>query len=636
MSVTLQRSISAMRNLVVSYDQELSTEMTNEVLSKPCRLLLDRLTPAGWEAAGRDVAYSLTSGSFPDLVRYDPDVLDLAASDQYALYQCLAFFRKRSDIDIGVDREAAARGKFRAAEQACQLTNDCFRAWSQGRFQFRPFVESVLHRASRKISELLEQSGLLDPSAVDFRPRFGPGATTQVAKKNACLGVKLGSVPACSTNAVDFSGKLLSGISTGVYRGESTLVSGGAANSRMTETFQVDVPIHLGKLAFVAKNAKTDRAICTEPSLNGMYQLGVGDQLARALRTVGIDIRDQSSNQRAAMYGSISGALATLDLSSASDTVSIGLISHLFPGAWTDLFMTLRTEAILDRKGKESEVIRLAKVSSMGNGFTFPLETMVFWALALSTVEILRCRNQRVRVYGDDIIVDTDAAVPLMSVLRDLGFTPNPEKSFWTGHFRESCGADFMLGTNVRPVFVDGPLTGADFFRLHNFFVGRGDYQIAKFFEDCIHPSIRLRGPRGYGDGHLHSNVWVSKIVRKRRDGVDCGWSGFHFDTWTRSVRHLKKEVRRRFMTEKGGKIQYNGSHHRLVVAIATYGIYLREETMTRNSRNWGDPPDGREQLRDYALRFSARVDDPLQPWVIPGEGPVRRTRVYTFETPVA
>jgi len=132
MSAILQRGNAVLPYLVSNYGQELSTGETNGFISSVCRTLLDRLTPEGWVAAGNFIADSLTSGDFPSLVLYDPDVLDLGSHDQTIIRQCLAFFSKRRDIDIGVDREAAAREKFRAAETACAVTNACFSAWKRG------------------------------------------------------------------------------------------------------------------------------------------------------------------------------------------------------------------------------------------------------------------------------------------------------------------------------------------------------------------------------------------------------------------------------------------------------------------------------------------------------------------------
>jgi len=60
-------------------------------------------------------------------------------------------------------------------------------------------------------------------------------------------------------------------------------------------------------------------------------------------------------------------------------------------------------------------------------------------------------------VYGDDIIVPSESYDMVSWALECFGFQVNPEKSFSTGPFRESCGTDAFAGTNVRPIFVDRP-----------------------------------------------------------------------------------------------------------------------------------------------------------------------------------
>lgn len=632
-------------------DMTATTEQTNEICVHICWQLLDRLSEVGWLAAGRVIADCITSGDFPALCNYDPDVLDLPAADQSIIRQCLAFFGKRQDIDIGVDRAAAALEKFRDAEQRCAVTNSCIRAWRQGRFQFHPDVEAVLHAAQYKIAELVGDA----PSLAEIRPRFGPGATTQTPKRNACALVKLGAALSCTANFTR-ADEALSTLNWAV--GESG--------------YRYRLRVEPCRISFVPKNAKTERAICTEPSLNGMFQLGLGDLMADLLRKVGIDIRDQGPNQRAARYASISGALATLDLSSASDTVAWLLVQLLFPEDWVELFANLRSaECIVG-----GEIIQLEKVSSMGNGFTFPLETMIFWAISSATVELgirpraesrklprfshKRSAGRRVLVYGDDIIVPVQAAVPLMEVLSDLGFVPNLKKSFWEGSFRESCGHDYVFGTSVRPVYIDNRVSGFDIFVLHNFFWGKRDWEIAKYLEKLLHPLIRCRGPAGYGDGHLHSEAYVVK--RSRRYKTD-GFEGFTFQTWTRKTKELKKEIWERLCDErrKDGSIRWKADALVRITRLAAYTSYLAElreeydqDVVGTVPGVFNDPsavgPSGIGLLQRYAnagagpmlrhlwaeLPLPTLARKAVDFLVVPGEGGCKRVQVYTLEPPRA
>lgn len=611
--------------VVPSYWYTLSTKESNHVLFDFSRLLLDRLSEAAWGAAGFSILASITSNDLRSLCHYDTHdtIMGLSSHDQLIVRQCIALFQKREDIDLGVDRKRVATEKFIAAEQLCAETNSLFRAWSQGRLQFTPRVERVFHDAQCKIAKLLGEA----PPLSTVRLRFGPGATTASPKKNACPVVKLKSGIQCSTNFPLDREIIAENFNPATYEGVDS----------------VEVGIHLSKVEFVPKNAKTDRAICVEPTLNSMHQNGLGDLLAARLRRVGIDIQDQGPNQRAALYGSISGESATLDLSSASDTVALGLVHHLFPASWADLLINLSTrEGVVDGK-----MTTFNKLSSMGNGFTFPVETIVFWALAQSAKDAT-CPGHRYRVlvYGDDIIVPIPAVPLLKEVLHAAGFILNSEKSFWSGEFRESCGCDYVLGESVRPVFVSSSLEGADFFRIRNFFHARGDIPSSNFWESRIDISARLYGPSGYGDGHLHAEVFPT--IRKEGWGPEMGAM---FETYGRKPKTLdrraveklavrisyvpmewdaegRKWVRSR---RKYSSYEFHEKHYALVRKLATY------TAMCSEGRDYCLTPSDEARSTGTHVYADRRMPDP-QPggermFTVPGDGARMKQRVYIFKT---
>lgn len=644
---------------LVDYSQVLSTQETDEILVKCARALLDGLSPAGWEASGFFISGCFADGGLSRLCDYDPDVLDLTPSDVIIVRQVLAFFQKRTDYDLRTEaqrlrlktaddaREEAAYLKFQEAERACKLTNACFRAWSQGRFQFDPDVENVLHVAQREIAETLGKA----PSLSELRVRCGPGASTRVPKKNACTAVKLSSMPDCSAN---FSSL------------EEALASIFVTDQSTSDCGEwVDVSVSAASLSFVPKNAKIFRAICTEPLINSMFQLGLGDYIASVLKSVGIDITDQTRNQRAALYGSVSGFLATIDLSSASDTIAWLLIVHLFPDDWVELFRVFRTAECTYRK--TGELFTLEKVSSMGNGFTFPLETLLFWALARACQKIAIPKSQRpVLAYGDDIIVETATVPLLLKAFKALGFTPNATKSFWEGGFRESCGKDFHFGINVRPVYVEGPLSGQDVFRLHNAFLERRRCDIAGCFWNVVHPSIRLLGPAGYGDGHLHvDDIFVPYEPAGRKKG----WGGFTFESFTFEMNTLRREVAMHLAkvvklkvpkwdpksgnwtkTESVTDLLWNKRHDFAVRRIATYTQSLKRSDFVSElfqGLSHSSRPRGlvgyRIRARENAAhncvyewrnRAEPLPVDHMKHFVVPGTGELKRTKIYIFTSP--
>lgn len=204
----------------------------------------------------------------------------------------------------------------------------------------------------------------------------------------------------------------------------------------------------------VPKTAVIDRVACKEPDLNIFCQKAVGDFLRRRLlKRVRINLNDQTINRELARTGSIDGSLSTIDLSSASDSLTTGLVSVLLPLEWFRLLDDLRSpKTFIGRMSHTNEMF-----SSMGNGFTFELESMVFWALAQATCRLSRTSG-RVSVYGDDIIVPAGISRAFLNVLRWCGFKPNVDKTFCLGPFRESCGGHYHRGLDVTPFYLRRPL----------------------------------------------------------------------------------------------------------------------------------------------------------------------------------
>jgi hypothetical protein len=186
-------------------------------------------------------------------------------------------------------------------------------------------------------------------------------------------------------------------------------------------------------------------------------QKGIGDYFRRSLRRFGIDLNDQSRNRDLAHKGSITGSLATIDLSSASDSVSRELVFLLIPTFWFTLLDASRCRVtVIDGVEHQNHMF-----SSMGNGFTFELESLLFFVISKAVAYFTGTRGV-ISVYGDDIICPTDMYHDLGSVLNYLGFLLNPEKSFASGPFRESCGGHYFLGDDITPFYIREPITRMD------------------------------------------------------------------------------------------------------------------------------------------------------------------------------
>lgn len=234
------------------------------------------------------------------------------------------------------------------------------------------------------------------------------------------------------------------------------------------------------KLTFVPKRNDISRVICIEPSLNMYFQKGLQAGFEHLLRKVyKIDLSTQPDlNRELAKRGSRDGDLCTIDLSSASDTISLRMLEEFFPPHILGWMKSLRSPSTILPNGEELE---LNMISSMGNGFTFPLETLIFSAVVSAVYKLngihLTFNRRYLRqsgntltkvtqpgnfgVFGDDIICKKQCFKQVVRLLNILGFQVNAEKTFSEGPFRESCGADFVNGYPVRGVYVKDLSTAA-------------------------------------------------------------------------------------------------------------------------------------------------------------------------------
>lgn len=355
--------------------------------------------------------------------------------------QCLALFRKAPFLrGITAKPKISAMKKFIDAEIRCHKTNARLQSWEGA----SPVINLIFHKAKRKISQYLGDV----PDVKELPFRFGPGASYSVAGHNTTSLRKLAQCPETTPEAVRTVSVLLQ--STPAYYAYHS--SNFCDNGDRRERSRLSLSIVPGsRLSFVPKDAQTDRPICIEPLLNAVIQKGIGTKIAEILRNVGNEIRTgQQRNGRMARYGSETGRLATVDLASASDTIAWYLVYLLLPKDWFDLLDSVRST----RYECEGNWYEFAKFSSMGNGYTFELETLIFLALARATSEVLGLPTKdSVSVYGDDIILPTEAYDTFAEVLSFCGFEINQTKSYNHGPFRESCGSDWFLGKEVRAVY---------------------------------------------------------------------------------------------------------------------------------------------------------------------------------------
>lgn len=208
------------------------------------------------------------------------------------------------------------------------------------------------------------------------------------------------------------------------------------------------VPVSNNRVTFVPKNYKTHRTIACEPSGLAPFQLAFDTFIKKRLgRLNGIDLSNQTRNFDLARKGSVDDSLATIDLSMASDTLSYEVVKYVVPPEWWNVLKRLRSPLWSVKTDGVTHNGAYSKFSSMGNGVTFGLETLLFAAICAA------CGSDVYSVYGDDIIVESELANDVIEKLRWFGFMPNIEKTYTSGPFRESCGGFFFNGIDVTPYY---------------------------------------------------------------------------------------------------------------------------------------------------------------------------------------
>lgn len=414
-------------------------------------------------------------------------------------YQCTKLLAKCIDIPTGINTKAVATRAFLTSERECSETNETFRQLWSGDFQFPRDVSSVLYLAQLKIADILGDVPSLD--ALSFN--YGPGSSFSV-RGDTSIYKKLSSALECTYAFSPILQEFLEEFPAYVPEG----------------TINVNI-VEGSELTYVPKNAKTDRPICIEPLLNGLYQKGIGDYLKRRLLLAGIDLRDQGINQTLA-NNAVSNKLATVDFSSASDTISYNVVLDLLPFEWFKLLDYGRSQ----RYTVEDRWYDFQKFSSMGNAYTFELESMIFYSLAWAACKhagIVVETQKNISVFGDDVIIPEQAYGLFSKAANAIGFTINHEKSFVKGLFRESCGSDSYDGYIVTPFKIETLKEDKDVYKTAN--------QLLKIIERIIKlPSTRSDTIK------CATRLWrlhgwlISTVPRSYRLLVpaDAGDVGFH------------------------------------------------------------------------------------------------------------
>jgi hypothetical protein len=347
-------------------------------------------------------------------------------ADDYLLCSVL---KKSPNIPLDIDRKQAAVTTFMDGEKTCLATNRRLSFTRASEFpkyiwEIQRFIAKVLPKLDRKTLDQIQRSF-----------SHGPGSTTGVRGNGGSVVDKYEKTMHLTGSLVTYTRAVMGDNWADFSSGKHQIVPG----SRFTT---------------VPKSAKTDRGICIEPTLNMYMQKGIGRYIRRRLKRFGLDLDVQSDVNRKLAQRAYSSFLATIDLKAASDSISLEVVRLLLPPDWVELLELVRSPST--KVG--SEFYRLEKHSSMGNGYTFELESLIFYACCKAVVN--PSFHADIAVFGDDIIVPQLFSQDLIEALIYLGFSVNGSKSFLAGNFFESCGTDWFKGVNVRPFYLKGKAKG--------------------------------------------------------------------------------------------------------------------------------------------------------------------------------
>lgn len=413
----------------------------------------------------RKMVGMIRANQIPELLAFADSLLDQkysSASEQFDASQYAHLVRKFPWAHPLLKPEETARIGFYEAEEVCRQTNRRF-------LLHQPLLESYLHDMRQVIQYVFGVSPDMDRVLAGCD--FGPGSSIGITGDATSLARKLLADTWAVTPGAYYYARWAIKENPHLFELEVRKDMGFFSYDPLLfdKTFgEKAAPCRYNKIAFVLKTALTKRVIAVDPPLNTFVQKGVDTEMRLRLKRWGIDLSNQEANQYLAFLGSICwespDPWVTVDLRRASDCMAREPIRATWPPEWYELFDALRCKYY--KEGKKVEMLA-EKFVSMGNGFCFPLESAMF-AAACHAVGCGK-PGKDFLVYGDDIIVRRSKVHELLWLLGELGFEPNVRKTCIEGPFRESCGADYFNGENVRPIVCDDPLDSiSKVITLHN------------------------------------------------------------------------------------------------------------------------------------------------------------------------
>jgi hypothetical protein len=326
-----------------------------------------------------------------------------------------------------------------------------------------------------------------------------------------------------------------------------------SANEGLPYTVGVTGERPKAKLIAVPKSYRKPRLIASEPVVHQFLQQGLMRWIREHMHPIhrrSVDFNSQQPSRDAALRASATGKFATVDLSAASDRLSLWVVESFFrkhPLLLESLIVT-RSDSVVDPITNQEGCLR--KFAPMGSAVTFPVQSLVYATVAYAAVLVhngwdlkshsymrkkLKQVADSVRVFGDDILLPSEAVPNLGVLLEFLQLKVNGSKSHYDGYFRESCGMDAYKGYDVTPAYIshiapsDPTTTLEAYVEQSNNAWRKGLWHLATWMKNEIRPQVRRLIPisnevlgcvtlvtfcRGTRAVTRHSTGWQRDVVR--------------------------------------------------------------------------------------------------------------------------
>lgn len=348
-------------------------------------------------------------------------------SEYRAFFQANALFSKADDLPPLSGLAEKALQDFLDCEKHNRETNT--------RFLCKEVSSPLIYQTSRLLSEILGEHSELDMAQ---NLRFGPGVSSSCRGSMATIAHKLEADITCTPRSLPIVERTFRHFFQYYYRLKPII-------AKEQYNYFTTVP----------KTFKQERGICIGQHGNIVVQLAYGAQLRRKFKKY-VDL-NKAADFHQYLVEKKWREIATIDLRSASQMIARRAVQAVWPETWLSVMDDLREEYTLLPDGTKNYN---QHYSAMGNGFTFEMESLLFYCLAKAAMLNAGLDWKYLSVFGDDIIVDKECAPTVVQALKDFGFVPNDEKTYLDGPFKESCGVDTLRGRNIRPIFLRNTKNG--------------------------------------------------------------------------------------------------------------------------------------------------------------------------------